>query len=53
MSEPIWNKFLTERDKQVFAKAGFGTRQGFGKRPAVIVIDVNTNFCGDRPEPIL
>ena len=53
MSEPIWNKFLTERDKQVFAKAGFGTRQGFGKRPAVIVIDVNYNFCGDRPEPIL
>ena len=53
MSEPIWNKFLTERDKQVFAQAGFGARQGFGKRPAVIVIDVNTNFCGDRPEPIL
>jgi len=47
MSEPIWNKFLTERDKQVFAKAGFGTRQGFGKRPAVIVIDVNTGkFIG-------
>ena len=53
MSEPIWNKFLTERDKQVFAKAGFGARQGFGKRPAMIVIDVNYNFCGDRPEPIL
>ncbi len=29
MSERIWDKFLTERDKQVFAKAGFGTRQGF------------------------
>ena len=53
MSEPIWNKFLTERDKQVFAKGGFGTRQGFGRRPAVLVIDVNYNFCGDRPEPIL
>ena len=31
MSEPIWNKFLTERDKQVFASGGFGSRQGFGK----------------------
>lgn len=53
MSEPIWNKFLTERDKQVFATAGFGARQGFGKRPALLIIDVNYNFCGDRPEPIL
>lgn len=24
MSEPIWNKFLTERDKQVFAAGGYG-----------------------------
>lgn len=53
MSEPIWNAFLTERDKQVFAAAGFGVRQGFGKRPALLIIDVNYNFCGDRPEPIL
>ena len=53
MSEPIWNKFLTERDKQVFASGGFGSRQGFGKRPAILVVDVNYSFCGDRPEPIL
>jgi nicotinamidase-related amidase len=53
MTERIWDKFLTERDKQVFAKAGFGARQGFGKRPAIIVVDVNYNFCGDKPEPIL
>ncbi len=53
MSEPIWNKFLTERDKQVFAASGFGTRQGFGKRPVLLVVDVSYNFCGDKPEPIL
>jgi len=53
MREPIWNKFLTERDRQVFAAGGFGARQGFGKRPAILVVDVNYNFCGDRPEPIL
>ena len=39
--EPIWNKFLTERDKAVFATSGYGTRAGFGKRPALLVIDVN------------
>jgi nicotinamidase-related amidase len=53
MSEPIWNRFLTERDKQMWALSGYGARQGFGKRPAVLVIDVNYNFCGDRREPIL
>ena len=53
MSEPIWNKFLTERDKAVFGTSGYGARQGFGKRPALLIIDVNYAFCGDRPEPIL
>ena len=53
MSEPIWNQFLTERDKQVFAYSGYGARGGFGKRPALLVIDVNYAFCGDKPEPIL
>jgi maleamate amidohydrolase len=53
MTEPIWNQFLTERDKAVFAASGYGARQGFGKRPALLIIDVNRAFCGDRPEPIL
>ncbi len=53
MSEPIWNKFLTERDKAVFGASGYGARGGFGKRPALLVIDVNYAFCGDKSEPIL
>ena len=53
MTEPIWDKFLTERDKAVFAAGGFGARAGFGKRPALLIIDVNWAFCGERPEPIL
>jgi len=53
MTEPIWNKFLTERDKAVFAAAGYGARGGFGKRPALLVIDVNYAFCGDKALPIL
>jgi hypothetical protein len=35
------------------AATGYGARAGFGNRPALLVIDVNYNFCGDRPEPIL
>jgi maleamate amidohydrolase len=53
MNERIWDKFLTEPDKTVFAAGGFGARAGFGKRPALLVIDVNWAFCGERPEPIL
>jgi len=53
MSEPIWNRFLTERDKAVFKASGYGARGGFGKRPALLIVDVNWAFCGDRPEPIL
>jgi nicotinamidase-related amidase len=48
-----WDEVLTERDKQVFAAAGYGKRQGFGRKPALIVVDVNYNFVGDVPEPIL
>jgi nicotinamidase-related amidase len=53
MTEPVWNEFLTERDKQVFAASGYGARQGFGKRPAVLIVDVNYAFCGEGPQPIL
>ena len=53
MTEPVWNKFLTDRDKAVFDSAGYGTRGGYGKKPALLVIDVNYNFCGDTREPIL
>src|SRR5438045_9041993 len=53
MSERVWDKFLTERDRAVFAAGGFGARAGFGKRPALLIIDVNWAFCGERAEPIL
>ena len=48
-----WDDILTERDKAVFLGSGFGKRMGFGKRPVVLVVDVNINFIGDKPEPIL
>lgn len=53
MTKRIWDDFLTERDKQVYAQAGYGKRGGFGKRPALFIIDVQYNFCGDKAEDIL
>ena len=53
MAERIWDNYLTERDKAVFETSGYGAIGGGGKKPALIVIDVNYNFCGDKREPIL
>jgi nicotinamidase-related amidase len=53
MPDRVWETFLTEEDKAVFAASGYGARAGFGKRPAILIVDVSYNFCGDRPEPIL
>jgi maleamate amidohydrolase len=50
---PTWDDLLTERDRQVGRHSGYGRMAGLGRRPAVLVIDVNVAFCGDRPEPIL
>lgn len=48
----VWDKYLTERDREVNALSGFGARTGFGERPAVLVVDVNYAFTGDVDEPI-
>src|SRR5687768_2176673 len=53
MTERPWDPFLTERDKAVFKAGGYAARAGFGKRPALLVVDVNYAFCGDRREPLL
>lgn len=50
---PIWDDVITDTDRAVFEAAGWGRRAGYGERPAIMVIDVNYNFCGDRDEPIL
>jgi nicotinamidase-related amidase len=53
MAGRIWDDVVPERDRHVFAEAGYGKTGGFGQRPALIVVDVTYDFCGDRPEPIL
>ena len=53
MTERIWDKFLTERDKKVFEKGGWAANAGGGKKPALLIIDVNYAFCGEQSKPIL
>jgi nicotinamidase-related amidase len=49
----VWDDVLPETDREVFERAGWGRRVGFGQRPVLLVVDVIYNFVGDRPEPIL
>ena len=53
MQERIWDRFLTERDKKTRELSGLGKRAGFGERPALMIIDVNYDFLGDKPESVL
>jgi len=57
--ERIWDDILTERDKQVIKKAGYGERgavswesRGLGTNPAALVIDMQELTVG-RNVPIL
>lgn len=50
---PGWDEFLTTQDRAVFGASGYGARQGIGKRPALLVVDVSYGFCGEQREPVL
>ena len=49
----IWDDAITVRDKMVLNACGYGLVRGLGKRPALVVIDMNYNWVGDRREPVL
>ena len=53
MASRTWDDVITARDRAVYDAAGYGQKGGFGKRPALIVVDVTYDFCGDESEPIL
>lgn len=48
----IWDKYLPQRDRDILSAAGYSQPMGFGERPALIVVDVNYNFTGDKPEAV-
>jgi nicotinamidase-related amidase len=48
---PIWDDVLTGRDREVYAQ--FKQEKSLGRRPALVVVDVNYAFTGTRSMPIL
>lgn len=43
---------LSEKDKLILQTARMGRRMGFGKKPALIIIDAQIYMMGDEREPI-
>ena len=47
-----WDDIIPLEERETYAIAGLGGAAGFGKRPALLVIDVQYRSVGDRPMPI-
>jgi nicotinamidase-related amidase len=52
MPERVWERFLTEQDRAHLARREHRCI-GFGRRPALLLIDLYRWVFGDRPEPLL
>lgn len=48
-----WTSFLTGQDRTVLDLLGYSARQGWGERPALLLIDVNYEFCGHEDVALL
>lgn len=53
MAKRPWDGIVPESELEVYRKAGLGGRGGIGKRPALLVIDVQYRSMGETPKPIL
>jgi maleamate amidohydrolase len=47
-----WLEHLTDEEREVIRLGGYGSRRGFGRRPALVLIDCQYNHIGGRG-PIL
>lgn len=47
----VWDDIMPESDLLASRRAGFGRPSGLGKRPALLIIDVQYRTAGTRPMP--
>ncbi|SRR5690606_38372920 len=50
MARP-WDSVISEEEQRAYAAAGFGRPTGLGKRPALLIIDVQYRTVGTTPMP--
>lgn len=48
-----WEEIFTGDDRKLLKKLGWGQRQTYGTKPALLIIDVTTAFLGSTRQPVL
>jgi nicotinamidase-related amidase len=51
MAQNIWDSVIPEDERKAYEAAGFGKPSGLGKRPALLIIDVQYRTVGTTPLP--
>src|SRR5829696_1398436 len=51
MNSRPWDGIIPEQEILAYEKAGFGAPSGMGKRPALLIIDVQYRTVGTTPKP--
>ena len=46
-----WDKIISDEEQRAYHAAGFGRPSGMGKRPALLIIDVQYRTVGTTPKP--
>jgi nicotinamidase-related amidase len=46
-----WDNVVSEEEQRAYRAAGFGNPSGIGKRPALLIIDVQYRTVGTEPRP--
>jgi nicotinamidase-related amidase len=47
-----WDGIVPSDEQKIYEAAGFGRRAGFGRKPALLIIDVQNRSIGTSPRPI-
>src|SRR5690606_20101531 len=47
-----WDGIIPDEEQRAYTAAGFGKPTGLGKRPALLIIDVQYRTVGPTPQPV-
>jgi nicotinamidase-related amidase len=48
-----WEAVVPAADREIYARSGLGSRRPFGKRPALLVVDVVESWTGSGPKDVV
>ncbi|MDP2931740.1 MAG: isochorismatase family protein [Chloroflexota bacterium] len=48
----VWDDIFSGEDKEVYERAGYARKMGFGKKPGLLIVDITYPFVGEK-KPVL